>query len=322
MVETWSREPDRVVFGAGAEAMAAELLAELGAERVLLIAAARHTDGAERIAAALGARAAGVLVTDRPQVPADVADAAVARAREVGADWVLAHGGGTPIGVGKAIALELPVSLAAVPTTYAGSERNDLWGITRDGRKITGRDPRVRPRLVIYDPALTLDLDRAMSLDSLFNALAHSLEALYAGDATDDARGAAEASLEPLLDGVRAIAREPRDAEGRAPCPTAPAAASSASCSMATSGCPSAGRSAPTASPTSATSSRRPRPSRTTSRRGRSSSARAAACGRWTRGARRSTWSRGTGRTRRSSTTSRASTASAASASITPIRRS
>ena len=53
----------------------------------------------------------------------------------------------------KAIALELPVSIAAVPTTYAGSERTNVWGITRDGKKLTGRDDRVRPRLVVYDPS-------------------------------------------------------------------------------------------------------------------------------------------------------------------------
>ena len=214
-LEVLSREPDRVVFGVGAEAATAGLLAELGARRVLLIGQARHTDGLARLAAALGDRAVGTFVSDQPQVPAEVADAAVARAAELDVDWVLAHGGGTPIGIAKASALARPVAIAAVPTTYAGSERTDIWGITRDGRKTTGRDARVRPRLVVYDPALTLELDRAMSLDSLFNALAHTLEALYAADATADARAAAEASLAPLVDGIRAIAADPRDLAGR-----------------------------------------------------------------------------------------------------------
>ncbi|HVV88021.1 MAG TPA: iron-containing alcohol dehydrogenase [Kofleriaceae bacterium] len=214
-VEVLAREPDRVVFGAGAERLTAGLLAELGARRVLLVAQARHTDGAERVAAALGARAAGVFTTDVPQVPAEVASAAAARARELDVDWVLAHGGGTPMGIAKAIALELPVLLAAVPTTYAGSERTDIWGINQDGRRTTGRDPRVRPRLVVYDPTLTVGLDRATSLDSLFNALAHSVEALYAADATADARGAALGSLEPLVAGIRAVAGAPDDLGGR-----------------------------------------------------------------------------------------------------------
>jgi len=216
ILETLSDAPERVVFGAGAERAVAALLAELGARRVLLVAQDRHADGAARITRELGERAVGVFTTDRPQVPAEVADAAVARAREAGADWVVAHGGGTPIGVAKAIALALPVQLGAVPTTYAGSERTDVWGITRDGRKTTGRDARVRPRLVVYDPELTLGLDRGMSIDSLFNALAHSLEALYAADATPEARRAAEASVEPILAGLRAVATDPTDPAGRA----------------------------------------------------------------------------------------------------------
>lgn len=214
-MEVLSREPDRVVFGAGAEAAAAGLLVELGARRVLLVARARHTDGVERIAARLGERAVGTFVVEGPQVPGEVADAAIARAKETGADWVLAHGGGTPIGVAKAIALSLPVTLAAVPTTYAGSERTNVWGITREGRKTTGRDDRVRPRLVVYDPDLTLDLDRTISLESLMNALAHAIEALYAHDATPDARRAAAQAVETIVVGARAIAEDPRDPAGR-----------------------------------------------------------------------------------------------------------
>ncbi len=214
-METLARDPDLVVFGVGAEREVAALLVELGARRVLLVAQDRHTAGAERIAAALGDRAAGRFVTDRPQVPGEVADAAVARARAADVDWVVAHGGGTPIGVAKAIALELPVTLGAVPTTYAGSERTSIWGITRDGKKTTGKDDRVRPRLVVYDPELTVDLERTLSLDSLFNALAHSLEALYAVDATAAARRAAEDSLAPLLAGLRGIAADPRDPVAR-----------------------------------------------------------------------------------------------------------
>src|SRR5205814_3801913 len=119
------------------------------------------------------------------------------------------------IGIAKAVALALPVQVAAIPTTYAGSERTDAWGVVRDGRKTTGRDDRVRPRLVVYDPELTLALDRALSLDSLFNALAHSVEALYAAEASDEALRAARDSLVPLLDGLRAVAAKPDDLAGR-----------------------------------------------------------------------------------------------------------
>ncbi|MCB9674441.1 MAG: maleylacetate reductase [Alphaproteobacteria bacterium] len=214
-MQTLSTAPDRVVFGEGAEAAVPALLAELGAERVLLVALAHHRAGADRLQTALGPRAVGVFATDRPQVPAEVADAAVRVARETRADWVVAHGGGTPIGIAKAVALELPVQIGAVPTTYAGSERTDIWGLTRDGVKTTGRDPGVRPRLVAYDPALTLDLPVTLSVQSLFNALAHSVEALYDLEAPAEARRAAAHSLAPLVDGIRAIAADPRGLEGR-----------------------------------------------------------------------------------------------------------
>jgi homogentisate 1,2-dioxygenase len=215
-MRTLSHTPDRVVFGVGAEAATPDLLADLGARRVLLVAQDRHAAGAERLQRALGERSAGLFLTDRPQVPGEVADAAVARAREAGVDWVLAHGGGTPIGVAKAVALALDVKVAAIPTTYAGSERTDIWGITRDGVKETGRDPRVRPRLVVYDPALTTGLARELSLTSLVNALAHAVEALYAADATDVVRAHARRALPLLLDGLEAIAADPADPDGRA----------------------------------------------------------------------------------------------------------
>lgn len=214
-IETLSTSPARVMFGAGAEARTAKWLAEAGARRVLLVALARHREGADRLLEALGKRGAGVFTTDRPQVPLDVAERARAMTRESGATWVLAHGGGTPIGIAKAVALTLPVEVAAVPTTYSGSERTNVFGITDGDRKTTGRDDRVRPRLVIYDPELTRTLAPALSIDSLLNALAHAVEALCADDATPEARQAAEDSLAPLTDGMRAIARDPGGIAGR-----------------------------------------------------------------------------------------------------------
>ncbi len=212
-------DPDHVIFGSGAEKAVATTLETLNAERVLLIAMQRHEQGAQRVARSLGERCVGVFLTDRPQVPGEVADAAVQRARQANADWVVAHGGGTTVGIAKAIALELDVKIGAIPTTYAGSERTDIWGITRDGVKTTGRDDRVRPRFVAYDPDLTRDLPVELSMHSLFNALAHSLEALYdlEDPALADSPGARAArdSLGPLVRGIRAIHLDPTDPDGR-----------------------------------------------------------------------------------------------------------
>ena len=117
----------------------------------------------------------------------------------LGADGCVTVGGGSAIGLGKAIALKHDLPIVAVPTTYAGSEMTPVWGLTTDGRKETGRDPKVLPRSVVYDPELTLSLPVGMSVTSGINAMAHAVEALYAPDATPIISLMAE-------EGVRALA--------------------------------------------------------------------------------------------------------------------
>lgn len=68
-----------------------------------------------------------------------------AEALSLGADGCITVGGGSSIGLGKAIALVHGLPIVAVPTTYAGSEMTPVWGLTTDGRKETGRDIRVLP---------------------------------------------------------------------------------------------------------------------------------------------------------------------------------
>ena len=116
------------------------------------------------------------------------------------ADTVLAVGGGSAIGVCKAAALrsEHPVLVVAVPTTYSGSEMTNIYGITAEGTKTTGRSEKVRPGVVIYDPTLLAKLPASIAVPSLFNGLAHCVEALW--DATCDPLVAMAAE-----EGVRAI---------------------------------------------------------------------------------------------------------------------
>ncbi|MES9893988.1 MAG: iron-containing alcohol dehydrogenase, partial [Candidatus Thiodiazotropha endolucinida] len=92
----------------------------------------------------------------------------------MGADACLAVGGGSTIGLGKAIALETGLPLIVVATTYSGSEMTPIWGLTENGVKKTGRDPRVLPRAVIYDPQLTIGLPVGISAASGMNAIAHA----------------------------------------------------------------------------------------------------------------------------------------------------
>jgi maleylacetate reductase len=46
-------------------------------------------------------------------------------------------------------------------------------------RKLTGRDTRVLPRTIVYDPELTLALPAAASAASAMNAIAHCVEGLW-----------------------------------------------------------------------------------------------------------------------------------------------
>ena len=198
----------RVVFGAGALERIPDELDRLGATRVLLICTPRRGDAVERVAAAAGARVAGVFDGARMHVPAEVADAALAEARRVGADLCIAVGGGSAIGVAKAVALRDGPPFIAVPTTYAGSEMTAIWGISAEGRKTTGRDPRVLARTVLYEPALTIPLPPGVTAASGMNAIAHCVEALYAHDGSSVTSLLAEEGIRALASSLPAAVRD------------------------------------------------------------------------------------------------------------------
>jgi glycerol dehydrogenase-like iron-containing ADH family enzyme len=164
--------PARVVFGAGALARLPEELDRLGAKRALVLSTPEQAASARQVASALGARCAGTYDKAAMHVPVEIAEDARRTARELGADCCVTVGGGSTTGLGKAIALTSAVPILAVPTTYAGSEMTPIYGITEGGAKKTGRDVRVLPKSVIYDPTLTLSLPPALSAASGMNAIA------------------------------------------------------------------------------------------------------------------------------------------------------
>ena len=181
---TYTAQPSRVIFGAGSLKYLGREIEALGAKRALVLSTPEQADSARRIAELLGPRAAGVFAEARMHVPIETARAARAEAQRLGADCAVAIGGGSTVGLGKAIALEADAGFAilAIPTTYAGSEMTPIYGLTEGGVKKTGRDLRVLPKTVLYDPELTLTLPLAMTRTSAFNAIAHACEGLYADD--------------------------------------------------------------------------------------------------------------------------------------------
>ena len=207
--------PMRVRFAPGALAALPDELDALGIARALILATPEQAALAARIAAALGSRAVGIHAQAVMHVPVAVAEAARAEAARLDADACIAVGGGSTIGLGKAIALTTSLPIVAVPTTYAGSEMTPIWGITEAGVKRTGRDRKVLPRSVVYDPDLTLTLPSSLSAVSGMNAIAHAIEALYARDGNPIIALMAEEGIRALAATLPVIVEAPTDEDAR-----------------------------------------------------------------------------------------------------------
>lgn len=205
----------RVIFGPGALARLPDELAQLGATRALVLCTPEQRASAESVAELLGERAAGIFDRAAMHVPIEAAREARAEAARLAADCAVAIGGGSTTGLGKAIALESGLPIVAVPTTYAGSEMTPIYGLTEGGLKKTGRDERVRPRTVIYDPELTLSLPLAMTVTSAFNAIAHAAEGLYAPDVNPVIALMAEEGIRASAAALVPLQANPRDIAAR-----------------------------------------------------------------------------------------------------------
>jgi maleylacetate reductase len=204
----------RVVFGPGTLTRVAAEARALGSS-ILLISGRHEAEAANAVSARLGDDLARHIVGVRPHVPVDVASKATAIAREGEAGVVVAIGGGSAVGLAKAVALDTGLPIVAVPTTYAGSEMTPVWGKSDAGGKTTGRDARVQPAVVVYDPLLTVSMPIDLSAASGMNALAHSIEALYAPDATSTSSAVAEEAIVTLVHALPRVVGQPTDVEAR-----------------------------------------------------------------------------------------------------------
>jgi maleylacetate reductase len=215
---SYTQLPGRVVFGEGALAELPSEIDRLGAQRALVLCTPEQRAQAEDVAGRLGERCAGIFPRAAMHVPIEVARAAREEAKRVGADCAVAIGGGSTTGLGKAIALESALPILAIPTTYAGSEMTPIYGITEGGAKKTGRDPRVLPKTVIYDPTLTVGLPVGLSVTSGMNAIAHAVEGLYAQDANPIMSMLAEEGIHSLAHGLQYVVKNPLDLHARGEC--------------------------------------------------------------------------------------------------------
>lgn len=202
---TYTSHQQRVIFGAESLHMLKSEIEALGLSKALLLCTPEQRDQAERLAGMLGPQVAGIFDRAVMHVPIETAREARQVAEKLGAGCAVAIGGGSTTGLGKAIALVSGLPIIAIPTTYAGSEMTSIYGITEAGIKKTGKDPRVLPRTVIYDPTLSISLPLASTVTSGINAIAHAAEGLYAQDGNPIMDLMAEQGIAALAHAIPAI---------------------------------------------------------------------------------------------------------------------
>jgi alcohol dehydrogenase class IV len=172
-------------------------------------------DQGARLGAHLGSRVAELFSDARMHTPVEVTEAAIAVVQAQDIDGFVAIGGGSTIGLGKALSLRTGLPHIAMPTTYAGSEMTPILGETRHGVKTTQRSQDLIPDTVIYDVDLTLGLPPRVSAASGMNAIAHAVEALYAENANPLTSLMAEEGIAALARALPRIIVTPSDGAAR-----------------------------------------------------------------------------------------------------------
>lgn len=208
-------QPSRVLFGAGMLQQIKEECARLNFAKVLVISTPGHVELAQKVANLIGGNAI-VHAKAVQHVPKNSVEIALEVLKQMNIDGLVAIGGGSPIGLAKALALHTSLPVIAIPTTYAGSEMTPIWGITENGIKTTGNNMVVKPKTVIYDPELTVTLPANITVTSGMNAIAHCIEALYAENANPIISTLAEDGIRALVRSLPIILDNPADLNARA----------------------------------------------------------------------------------------------------------
>ncbi|NRB04768.1 MAG: maleylacetate reductase, partial [Rhodobacteraceae bacterium] len=202
-------------FGANTRRAIASEMRQLNCSKALVLATPQQRDAALETAEQLGPLAAGVFCKATMHTPVDVTDEAMIHVRETQADCLVAIGGGSTTGLGKAIAYRTDLPQIVIPTTYAGSECTPILGQTENGIKTTLNDPKVLPEVIIYDAELVKTLPVPMTVTSALNAMAHAAEALYATDRTPETTAMAVEGLNAFVVGLPKVLVDPSDLNAR-----------------------------------------------------------------------------------------------------------
>jgi len=207
--------PWNIVFGAGSLAGLPGELDKLGFSRALVLCTPTRRDQGRMIGELLDARAVGLFDRAVMHVPLQTVGEAVARAQRLEADCSVAIGGGSTTGLGKALALKIALPNIVIPTSYAGSEMTNIWGMTENGRKVTGRNDAVLPTLAVYDPELTLTLPPKFSAASGLNAMAQAAVNVTTTEVSPMVSLMALEAVRVLARGLPRIIAEPGNLDAR-----------------------------------------------------------------------------------------------------------
>jgi maleylacetate reductase len=207
--------PARIVFERGGCARTGAILREMGISRALVLSTDTQKDSADSFACSLGKSCLGVYSGAAMHTPVNVTKATMEIVRDQNVDGLIAFGGGSTIGLSKAIAYRTDLPQIAIPTTYAGSEVTNILGQTENGKKTTLKSSRVIPDVVIYDAELTVTLPVGLSVTSGINAMAHAVEALYARDRNPLSDMAAAEGIRALADALPKIKTQPDNLDAR-----------------------------------------------------------------------------------------------------------
>ncbi|RSL93119.1 hypothetical protein CEP52_013427 [Fusarium oligoseptatum] len=212
---TYSSNPSRVIFGRGACDKLPQELSRQNLQAVLILSTSSQTAEANMIRAMLDSNAAGIFSEAAMHTPVEVTTKALQVARHLRADSIVSIGGGSTIGLGKAISIRTGLPHICIPTTYAGSEMTPILGETAGGLKTTRRDPSILPGTVIYDVNLTMTLPPGLSATSGVNAIAHAIEALYAPDTNPIIKLLAGEAIRALAASLPVVVKNGSDSDSR-----------------------------------------------------------------------------------------------------------
>ena len=211
----------RVVFGAGTISQVANEIKRCSASSPLFLSTPRgaaQTQMLAQLCATTGIKPAGSYNGAVMHTPTATTVEAMAYLENVSADCIVSIGGGSVIGLGKALSIRTGLPHVCVPTTYSGSEMTPILGETDKGEKVTRSEPKILPATVIYDADLLMTLPTAVCITSGVNAMAHAIEALYAANTTPIVTLMALEGIKALAEALPKIASDgsSRDARERA----------------------------------------------------------------------------------------------------------